>query len=58
MGIREISRRLGIARKTVRKYYEMSSEQYAEYSLLARNKPQAFDRPEYVNIDFAFFEIS
>jgi transposase/DNA-binding transcriptional MerR regulator len=44
MGIREISRRLGIARKTVRKYYEMSSEQYAEYSLLARNKPQAFDR--------------
>jgi transposase/DNA-binding transcriptional MerR regulator len=52
MGIREISRRLGIARKTVRKYYEMSSEQYAEYALSARNKPQAFDslRDEIIDI--------
>lgn len=52
MGIREISRRLGLARKTVRKYYEMSSEEYAEYSLSARSKSQAFDslRDEIIDI--------
>ena len=33
MAIREISRRLGLDRKTVRKYLETSSEEYAQYSL-------------------------
>src|SRR5690554_871324 len=52
MGIREISRRLGLARKTVRKYYAMSNEDYAEYVLAARSKPQVFEtlRDEIIDI--------
>jgi transposase len=51
-GIREISRKLGLARKTVRKYYEMSNEEYTEYSQNVRVKPQVFDhlRDEIIDI--------
>jgi len=51
-GIREISRRLDLARKTVRKYYQMTSEEYADYSQQSRTKPQAFDnlRDEIIDI--------
>ena len=42
-GIRQISRKLGVSRKTVAKYYHMSEDEYVAYQKTAYQKQQAFE---------------
>ena len=43
MGIRQISRKLEVSRKTVAKYYRMSDEEYVEYQKTAYQKHKVFE---------------
>ncbi len=52
MGIRQISKKLEVSRKTVSKYYKMSAEKYVEYQKIAHKKEQVFEpfRDEVIEI--------